>query len=190
VCTAGTCATQPCADGSQNGTETDVDCGGGSTQCPRCNVGQRCVNGGDCGSGSCLGGICSNCFDGLRNGSETDVDCGGACGDCNPGQLCVADGDCNSNACQDGRCCGGRERDCTRCAERLSPGLTCDNANDQGTANGCRTFLQCMRANEICTVRHAPGCSDAPNGVCNHLTYGGNGSTGLSLADNVLGTAQ
>ncbi|HKQ48912.1 MAG TPA: right-handed parallel beta-helix repeat-containing protein [Phycisphaerae bacterium] len=45
-----------CVDGIQNGSETGVDCGGGT--CPPCGAGQGCLAGSDCVSGICSGGIC------------------------------------------------------------------------------------------------------------------------------------
>jgi len=56
-----------CADGQQNGDETDVDCGGSSTTCyTRCAAGRGCSADSDCeGASECLSGVCSN----------TDADC-------------------------------------------------------------------------------------------------------------------
>ena len=48
-----------CRDGAHNGTETDVDCGGGT--CPRCSDGQTCQDANDCRSGTCRGGQCGTC---------------------------------------------------------------------------------------------------------------------------------
>jgi cysteine-rich repeat protein/parallel beta-helix repeat protein len=45
-----------CTDGIQNGTETGVDCGGGS--CAPCGLGQGCNAASDCVSGVCMGGVC------------------------------------------------------------------------------------------------------------------------------------
>lgn len=45
-----------CADCTQNGLETDVDCGGDS--CPPCAEAKACKHAGDCQSGSCKEGIC------------------------------------------------------------------------------------------------------------------------------------
>ncbi|MFO0615520.1 MAG: hypothetical protein U0414_23200 [Polyangiaceae bacterium] len=47
-----------CADGIQNGDETDVDCGGKSTTgmsgpCDRCEDGAKCIENSDCVSGKC-----------------------------------------------------------------------------------------------------------------------------------------
>jgi hypothetical protein len=46
----GTCAEPSCADGAQNGDETDLDCGG---SCDGCVVGQACAVEGDCATGNC-----------------------------------------------------------------------------------------------------------------------------------------
>lgn len=40
-----------CFDGNQNGTETDVDCGG--NDCPRCYAGEACASSDDCATGKC-----------------------------------------------------------------------------------------------------------------------------------------
>lgn len=45
-----------CADGTRNGGETDIDCGG--VDCRPCAVGGACASAGDCRSGRCAGGIC------------------------------------------------------------------------------------------------------------------------------------
>jgi hypothetical protein len=81
---AGVCAAPTCTDGHQNGTETDIDCGGAS--CPRCGVGLQCASPKDCVSKVCesvlpgmLPDVCQlpTCFDGVQNGTETGIDCGG-----------------------------------------------------------------------------------------------------------------
>jgi hypothetical protein len=46
-----------CANGYEDGSETDVDCGGGS--CQRCGNGKKCVLNSDCVSNSCSGGTCA-----------------------------------------------------------------------------------------------------------------------------------
>ncbi len=46
-----------CDDQVQNGSETDVDCGGGD--CPACGVGMACQQAIDCGSGLCTSGTCA-----------------------------------------------------------------------------------------------------------------------------------
>jgi hypothetical protein len=46
-----------CTDGVRNGTETDVDCGGGV--CPACGAGKQCQVDADCAAGTCTGGACA-----------------------------------------------------------------------------------------------------------------------------------
>ncbi len=55
TCFAGACVS--CADGLQNGHETDVDCGGA---CAPCDTGRQCTAADDCGAGFCSNGICCN----------------------------------------------------------------------------------------------------------------------------------
>jgi hypothetical protein len=76
-----------CADGVQNGTETDVDCGG---TCMACAIGGRCTVASDCMSSSCST-VClaPTCSDGIRNGTETGLDCGGSCPITYSGEGCV-----------------------------------------------------------------------------------------------------
>jgi len=46
-----------CSDGTKNGTETDLDCGG---MCGACAVGKVCTTGGDCANGTCFAGTCGD----------------------------------------------------------------------------------------------------------------------------------
>jgi hypothetical protein len=92
------CSSLTCGNGVQDGTETDVDCGGGVT-CHLCAVGQHCQVAKDCVAGLCVAGVCNTCTDGVQDGDETGVDCGGAsCLEC-PGTRCRVDTDCASNVC-------------------------------------------------------------------------------------------
>jgi plastocyanin len=101
------CATPSCTDMFQNGTETDVDCGGNA--CPDCMNGDGCLVNGDCTSGFCnpISDVCAapTCTDMFKNGNETDVDCGGTCpNDCAVGQSCMGPGDCVSGICTNNTC--------------------------------------------------------------------------------------
>jgi hypothetical protein len=49
-CLEAECRDPLCTDATQNGDETDVDCGGA---CPRCAVGGACLEHGDCESLNC-----------------------------------------------------------------------------------------------------------------------------------------
>ena len=52
-----TCSAATVSDGVQNGSETGIDCGGGSG--PLCGAGQGCLLDGDCRSANCIGGVCA-----------------------------------------------------------------------------------------------------------------------------------
>jgi hypothetical protein len=85
VCENGVCAQPTCTDTFQNGSETDIDCGGGD--CPPCADGLLCQFPSDCQSGVCPFGLCEvpTCSDGVQNQDETGIDCGGAtCPACPP----------------------------------------------------------------------------------------------------------
>jgi hypothetical protein len=195
-CNAGRCAAaSTCNDDIRNGNETGVDCGGSDPGCQRCPDGAACNQASDCGNANCQGGLCISCEDGLRNASESDVDCGGAnlaCSRCAPSRRCQADSDCDSGACQDGSCCGGNQGDCTRCAQRLSRSVDCDQPTQGVDPTGvinCNLFLQCLTNNPLsCPTRNTPGCSgDNPQlDACPHNTYGGNAGTGVTRATQVL----
>lgn len=123
-CTAaGVCGLAPatCSDGVKNGTESDIDCGGG---CPTCVDGRSCVVASDCTSKSCSGTICRapTCTDKVQNGTETDIDCGGgACPPCDTSASCSKASDCKSGLC-DGLHC----RIPQSCLEGKSVGWTAD----------------------------------------------------------------
>jgi hypothetical protein len=99
-----------CSNQVQNGTETDVDCGG---DCAGCTLGQACVTNPDCGVGAGCdaqhGGctcdantrtcVHNHCSDNKLDGDETAVDCGGSvCAGCGPGKPCDVDNDCSATA--------------------------------------------------------------------------------------------
>jgi hypothetical protein len=103
-----------CSDGVKNGSETDVDCGGGT--CPPCEHDKACQGTGDCLSRVCTNQVCQapSCSDTVKNETETDIDCGGNCPKCGAGKACLVNGDCVSNVCQSQVCqptCA--ERSCT-----------------------------------------------------------------------------
>jgi hypothetical protein len=110
VCGAdGTCAAPSCTDAVQNGTETDLNCGG---TCPACASGKKCGAATDCASGVCSGTTtktCAvpSCTDMVLNGTETDVDCGGSCAPasrCANNLMCMVAGDCQSANCTANKC--------------------------------------------------------------------------------------
>ncbi|MGV8163017.1 MAG: hypothetical protein ACP5N2_06825 [Candidatus Nanoarchaeia archaeon] len=92
-----------CTNLLQDGTETDLNCGG---ECPKCINGQNCIISNDCASNYCLLGVCSepSCTDSILNGLETGTDCGGNCDPCAIGGACIGDLDCESLNCLLGFC--------------------------------------------------------------------------------------
>ncbi|AKU95378.1 Tryptophan synthase alpha chain [Labilithrix luteola] len=50
------CKTPNCSDGTTNGLETDVDCGGNT--CAKCTTGKKCTGSNDCQSGICTNQTC------------------------------------------------------------------------------------------------------------------------------------
>ncbi|MCB9659802.1 MAG: hypothetical protein H6726_19290 [Sandaracinaceae bacterium] len=128
-----------CTDGTQNGDETGVDCGGAVCgACPTCTDGMQNGDetGVDCGGAVC--GACSTCMDGTQNGDETGVDCGGTvCGAC---PTCT---DGTQNGDETGVDCGG-----TVCG-------VCPTCTD-GTQNGDEDGVDC--GGTMCSA--CPTCSD------------------------------
>jgi hypothetical protein len=132
------CQAPSCTDGTRNGQEIDVDCGGGCALCP---ISAQCTQNDQCQSGFCQAGRCTDpgtCNDGVRNGTETFNDCGGdRCPRCADRLPCTQASDCANNNCFNNVCiscgsgvldgfetdidCGGSDPFCRRC----SPGQRC-----------------------------------------------------------------
>jgi len=157
-----------CHDGVQNGSETDVDCGG---TCAPCSTGQGCALPEDCTSmlcstvtGKCVG---TRCEDGLKDGVETDVDCGGGvCQSCADGKGCKQGSDCNSNICNasSGICAG------TLCMDGLKDGtetdVDCGGASCPHCLGGksCDGDGDCLSG--VCSpASHTCAASKCENGV-------------------------
>jgi hypothetical protein len=73
-----------CRDGIQNGSESDVDCGG--PDCPRCRIGQRCNSRADCATAFCLNNVCTAC---TASTTSAGTQCGAGCS--------CPDGSCHIN---------------------------------------------------------------------------------------------
>jgi hypothetical protein len=79
-CAAGACdetnnvCLASCTDVIKNGSETDIDCGGG--QCPVCANGKACLVNSDCQSSNCQNGICQAQSSGLTATLTTTTDWG------------------------------------------------------------------------------------------------------------------
>lgn len=94
-----------CGEGSANGDESSVDCGGACARCGSdagCGGGSQCSEPARCGDGGCS--TVPSCSDGVQNQDETDVDCGGVCGPCQAEPGCNGPSECSSGVCQDFVC--------------------------------------------------------------------------------------
>ena len=153
-----------CGDSFQNGTETDVDCGG---NCPACADGANCGTAADCVSNVCIGGVCQvpTCSDGALNGTETDIDCGDTCPTCPDGSDCNVDGDCSSGVCTAGVC---QEPQCT---DGIQNGIETDT-DCGGACPGCPDGGACSVGSDcgsgVCTagVCQVPTCTDGAANRC------------------------
>jgi len=134
VCVAGVCQKASPTDGVLNGTETDIDCGGGDASAARCADGKTCNAGDDCVSGVCdASRKCAvpTATDGVKNADESDVDCGGKLTNapkCAVGKACNAHVDCTTDGCDDTKHCANG-RSCTQ----KDGGRTC-GAGEVGAA--------------------------------------------------------
>jgi hypothetical protein len=175
-------ASTSCTDGTLNGAETDLDCGGAS--CPGCAVGGRCLVGTDCASGTCTLNHCidRSCIDGVRNGAETDVDCGGPCAPCAAHQACAVAHDCVTGSCVSGVCaspscddgqrnqgesdvdCGGP---CTPCVDgkACAHDVDCQGNSCVDAVCGAACTAPLLTCNQACVDGHV----DRANcGACGH----------------------
>ncbi|MEM6954397.1 MAG: fibrinogen-like YCDxxxxGGGW domain-containing protein [Myxococcota bacterium] len=172
-----------CDNERQDGTETDVDCGGDVCEA-RCTAGLDCVFGTDCTSGICISECQpARCTDGIRNGDELGPDCGGSCPGCPLGSPCVepsdcdAEGSCREGFCQTAACfdeirnggesdidCGGS--DCAPCEAGLRCGRSLDCASGTCTGGFCLTetcLNEVLDPGEVevdCGGGGCPGCPD------------------------------
>ena len=163
-----------CNDQRQNGSETDVDCGG---SCGGCAVGQACVAAQDCTSLSCQGLVCqaARCGDGIKNGDETGADCGGSCAACDAGGPCDVPADCTSGVCAAGLCqaasCSDRVKngdetgvDCGGSCAACDTGGPCDVPAD--CTSGVCTAGQCQAASCSDRVRNGDETDQDCGGSC------------------------
>ncbi|WP_437508605.1 hypothetical protein [Sorangium sp. So ce1099] len=121
-----------CADGTKNGEETDVDCGGPT--CPQCDLAKACAEADDCASGFCADDVCCN--------AACDEDC----------DACAAD--LKESGDESGTCGASKaETECgeTTCSEGVESGRgTCDGTSTEcepGEPKECETFACDPEAN-------------------------------------------
>jgi plastocyanin len=148
ICAGQICLPVACTNGDKDGTETDVDCGGG---CDPCSPNKTCASASDCLSGVCTGMKCQSptCVDGVKNGSETDIDCGSTCAGCVGGKDCITDDDCESMICDVDTCV------LPTCSDGVENGGETD-LDCGGPCSGCAEGKACVDLedceSEICTA--------------------------------------
>jgi hypothetical protein len=182
ICQLNHCVTSSCNDGVQDGSETDVDCGG---TCAPCGDDYKCLVDADCQSMICgPTKTCTpaSCSDGTKNEGETDVDCGGPV--CRPqGKLCGTNMGCAIGAdCQ--------SLDCDPTSHLCLKPTCFDGIQNQGetdkdcggpNCSPCAVGMNCVLHTD-CTDMHCIGA------VCCHTACTDNGATscgtnGQCLAD-------
>jgi hypothetical protein len=170
-----TCQPISCTDGTQNGAETDVDCGGDGG-CPRCVNGLVCTLSTDCVMGNCVG-VCQpgTCTDTVKNALETDIDCGGPCKKCDDGKGCLVGKDC-----VDGVCTPGVDKCAVpTCSDGVLNGTETDSDCGGGSCGGCSDTRVCKMG------------TDCGSGVCQNATcrpaHCGNGTRDVDESDKDCG---
>jgi hypothetical protein len=96
ACQSNECVAPTCVDGEQNGSETDLDCGG---SCAPCLNGQSCSQASDCDSQFCDGSSCGPC--------GGDSDCAAVADSYCDGSNCVAKKQNGDNCTNDSQCLSG-----------------------------------------------------------------------------------
>jgi hypothetical protein len=160
--TDGCFATQSCDNGTKEGTETDIDCGGGAagTCGTTCASGKQCNVDTDCGTGHCADGVCCNstctgtcqACSAAKKGGGPDGVCGSiALGlqDANAASTCLGNNACDgANHCKkiDGQSCS-LNSDCVNgsCADGV-----CCNTACTGTCLACSALKKGGGADGVC----------------------------------------
>ena len=153
---AGSTSSNACLNGSKDGNETDVDCGGST--CPKCAAKLKCTSSKDCQSGYCSQGHCAEptCADKIKNQDETDVDCGGDnCDPCDEDQACSVNDDCSTAYCH-----------ASVCTNHCQSGAKEADETDKdcgGSCDACADKLHCLKASDC----QSKNCN---NNVCQVAT--------------------
>ncbi len=155
-----------CDDQTQNGLESDIDCGGPS--CPACPAESACVTHQDCSDLQCLNQICvtPSCSDGVQNRDESDIDCGGqACAPCDTGFSCQSNSDCQTELCLNQECVSPSCEDGLRNQDESDTdcgGESCEPCSD---GQRCELDQDCLYNQCLLSVCVAPSCDDGVQGI-------------------------
>jgi hypothetical protein len=186
-----TCGTLPdtcgstlnCNTGAKDGSETDVDCGGGGACTSLCGQGKHCSADTDCGSGHCADGVCCNAA------------CNGACVACTAAKKGGgADGVCGSvpayqpdnapaNICVSPKACDGA----SQC--KKTNGQSC-GINGECVSGACADGVCCgAPCGGLCQACSAAKKGGGVDGVCGNIavnqqdTSGAQTCTGVNVCD-------
>ena len=108
---AGPDAASPGGNGIKDGTETDIDCGGGAPGVSPCANDKVCAKAADCTSAFCNAQLVCKTptgTDEAKNGDESDIDCGGTTTGaprCETDRTCNGAPDCVSLVCAEAGVC-------------------------------------------------------------------------------------
>jgi hypothetical protein len=207
---SGACVGASCSDGQKNGSETAIDCGGGT--CPKCALGLTCGANGDCLSGACAGGVCVQCLTGAQcPGSDTECQVrtcnSNTCGVSNTaaGTVTAAQttGDCQKNQCDgagnigsvadntdapadDGNQC---TTDVCTAGVPSHPAVAVNTACNQGGGSFCSAGGACVQCNAA--TQCAGTDSECHTRTCNGNTCGAsNAAAGTATSAQTTGDCQ
>jgi hypothetical protein len=145
-----------CDDQVQNGTETDVDCGGTAAGCAtRCAQGKKCVANGDCASGFCADGVCCNtacaatcqACSAAKKGLGVDGLCGAIVQGKDPDSECAPEA---TSTCGRTGACNG-----SGACETYAPGTVCVA---QSCTNGTVTNAKTCNGSMMCAAGGTKSC--------------------------------
>jgi hypothetical protein len=168
------CSIPGCADGTLDGSETDVDCGG---TCKQCANGKHCLVATDCTSNHCAPDSTSGvltcavptCSDNIQNQGESGLDCGGAspCPRCGTGFGCAAASDCINGVCGAANTCSAPTcKDTVQNQQETDVDCGGPNCSTSTTAcaNGkiCKISSDCLES--WCVI------ASGTTGICTHPT--------------------
>jgi len=164
LCQAGDCVPPQCSNGQQDGTESDVDCGG--LECSPCPNTLSCNTYADCFSSFCDVTVCAPCINDGNCAAVTDSYCAG--GTCTPkkvlGDSCGAGNQCLTGNCpgDDGVCCDDAcGSTCEAClnVKTGSPNGACDLVTTQTDPD-----TECSDAGAATCDSNGMGCTGSSNG--------------------------
>jgi hypothetical protein len=208
--TDGCFTTQGCDNGTKEGTETDIDCGGGAagTCGNTCAPGKQCNVDTDCGTGHCADGVCCNssctgtcqACSAAKKGSGVDGTCGSitlGLQDANATSTCLGNNACDgANHCKkiDGQTCSLN----SECVNGSCADGVCCNTACTGTCLACSALKKGGGVDGVCgnipvnqpdnvataTCTGASACDGAGN--CKKSLGQGCGSNGVCANNNCI----